>query len=264
MRVAFPPLPMEPSPQVTLYVGFSRSGVAPGTPGAWATPPPAPSPRRLTLNGGFVVLDRQQRHLHDRAQALGFADLHSYLRARCQQHATLAQLAGQLGTTTLVVRRLLDHAGLAPSPQPALSAAGRRRGTEQRLARRAAQLGFSDLRAYLTDRLVGQAWPLAQVTSELGTHHKTLRRLLDHHQLHRARQAAPTRAAGARGRRQAQARAWQAKRQARLAELGFQELAGYLEARVVEEGWSVRRVRAELGVGGVWLVEQLAKLGLRS
>src|SRR6266536_180989 len=263
MRVAFPPLPMEPSPQVTSGDGISRSGVAPGTPGAWATPPTAPSPSELAIKGGFTVVDRQQRRLHDCAHTLGFADLDGYLVARCQQQASLAQLAGQLGTTTPVVRRLLDHAGLAPSPQPVLSAAGRRRGTEQRLARRAAQLGFPTLHAYLTDRLVGQAWPLAQVTSELGTHHKTLRRLLDHHQLRRARQAGPTRLAGARG-RQAQARGWQAKRQLRLAELGFGDLAGYLHARVVEEGWSVRRVRAELRVGGVWPVEQLAKLGLRS
>jgi hypothetical protein len=55
----------------------------------------------------------------------------------------------------------------------------------------------------------------------------------------------------------------QARRAARLAELGFADLAGYLRVRYVEQGWSVKRMRAELGVGRTWLVAQLARLGLR-
>jgi hypothetical protein len=60
-----------------------------------------------------------------------------------------------------------------------------------------------------------------------------------------------------------QAAAWQARRTERLAELGFQNLAAYLQRRHVEQVWSVRRMRTELGVGRGWLVAELARLGLR-
>lgn len=62
------------------------------------TPPPAPSPRKLTLRGGFTVLDPQQRRLHDHARAQGYSDLASHLQARCQQQASPAQLAASLPT----------------------------------------------------------------------------------------------------------------------------------------------------------------------
>jgi hypothetical protein len=58
-----------------------------------------------------------------------------------------------------------------------------------------------------------------------------------------------------------QAVGWQARRAARLAELGFEDLAAYLRARQVEQGWSVKRMRAELGVGRRWLVGELTRLG---
>ncbi len=66
--------------------------------------------------GGFTVLDQEQRRLHNHAHALGFADLGSYLRARCRQQASPAQLARELATTTTVVRRLLDQAALPHHP----------------------------------------------------------------------------------------------------------------------------------------------------
>jgi hypothetical protein len=66
--------------------------------------------------GGFTVLAPQQRRLHNHAHALGFADLGSYLRARCRQQASPAQLARELATTTTVVRRLLDQAALPHHP----------------------------------------------------------------------------------------------------------------------------------------------------
>jgi hypothetical protein len=47
---------------------------------------------------------------------------------------------------------------------------------------------------------------------------------------------------------------WQARRVARLVELSFQDLAAYLQARRVAQGWSVKRMRAELGVGRRWLM----------
>jgi hypothetical protein len=75
------------------------------------------------------------------------------------------------------------------------------------------------------------------------------------------RRTPPALAAGEQG-RQAQSAAWQARRAARLAELGFADLAVYLQCRHVELGSSVRRIRAELRVGRCWLVGELARLGL--
>jgi hypothetical protein len=53
---------------------------------------------------------------------LGFADLHSYLVARCQHDASLTQLAGELHTTRDVVRRLINQAGIQRSSPRARSA----------------------------------------------------------------------------------------------------------------------------------------------
>src|SRR6266568_2687383 len=123
----------------TSSIGISRSGGAPGTPGACITPPAAPTPRTLTLRGGFPVLDSQQHRLHDRARALGFADLGGYLRARCQQRASPAQLASELATTTKILRRLLDMAGITPSPRQVTAARRLRTTTDQHLTHRAAE-----------------------------------------------------------------------------------------------------------------------------
>lgn len=50
----------------------------------------------------------------------------------------------------------------------------RRHATDQRLTARATQLGFIDVQAYLADRLGVRAWPLAEVTAELGAHRVTV------------------------------------------------------------------------------------------
>jgi hypothetical protein len=110
--------------------------------------------------------------------------------------------------------------------------------------------------------VVEQGWLLAEVAAELAAHRVTVRRLLDRHGIRRVRRTPAERAAAASG-RQVQAVGWQARRAARLAELGFAELAGYLRARHVAQGWSVKRMRAELRVGRRWLVGELARLGLR-
>ena len=91
---------MRSSSQVISAGPVSRSGGAPGTPSAWETPPAAPTRCRLVLNGGFTVLDGQQRRLHHRAHTLGFPDLGSYLVARSQQDTSLAQLASELDWTS--------------------------------------------------------------------------------------------------------------------------------------------------------------------
>ncbi len=207
--------------------------------------------------GGFAVVDGQQRRLHARARTLGFADLHGYLDARCQQQASLAQLAGELATTTPVIGRLLDHAGLQPPPPSAAAARQRRRATDQRLTLRAAELGFATLEAYLADRVAQRAWPLRRIAGELGAHPATVADRLDRHGLRRQR---PT--AGHQRAAQRRAARWAAKRQARLAELGFADMDGYLQARRAQQGWSLRRMRAELRVRRAWLEGELDRLGM--
>src|SRR6266540_714166 len=145
---------------------MSRSGGAPGSPGACIARPPAPSPGKLTLRGGFTVLDRQQCRLDQRARALGFVDLASYLRARCEQDAALPRMASELATTTPVVRGLLTQEGIQRPPQTVMTAKHRRRLTDQRLARQAAQLGFATLEDYLADRVAERAWPLGEVAGQ--------------------------------------------------------------------------------------------------
>jgi hypothetical protein len=148
------------------------------------------------------------------------------------------------------------------APRPQRLAAQRRRYTEERIAGRMAALGFADVQAYLLDRVVEQGWLLAEVAAELGAHRVTVRRLLDRHSIRRA-QRTPAERAAAEARRRVQAVEWQARRAARLAELGFADLAAYLRTRQVEQGWSVKRMRGELGIGRRWLVGELARLGLR-
>ncbi len=71
----------------------------------------------------------------------------------------------------------------------------------------------------------------------------------------RTRRTAGQLAVAERG-RQVQSGSWQVRRAARLAELGFGDLAGYLQVRHVEQGWSIKRMRVELGVVRNWLVDQ--------
>jgi AraC-like DNA-binding protein len=142
----------------------------------------------LVLSGGFTVLDRRQRRLHDRAHTLGFTDLGSYLVARCQHDASLAQLAGELHTTIDVVRRLIAQAGIQRSSPKVRSARQRRHATDQRLTERAGELGFADLGAYLADRVAEQAWTLVQIADELGVDSNTVRDRLNASGVRRIRQ----------------------------------------------------------------------------
>ena len=160
------------------------------------------------------------------------------------------------------VQAALVRSGVRLAPRPQRLAAQRRRYTEERIANRVAALGFAEVRAYLVDRVVQRAWLLAEVAAELGAHRLTVRRLLDRNGIRRVRRTTAERAASDKG-RGAQSGGWQARRAARLAELGFADLAEYLRARHVEQGWSVKRMRAELRVGRRWLVGELARLGLR-
>jgi hypothetical protein len=199
----------------------------------------------------------QQRRLHDHARAQGFAGLGGYLQARCRQQASPAQLASELGTTPTVVRRLLDTAGLTPPPRRMSAARQRRSTTDQHLAARAGELGFPSLQTYLADRAVTRRWPSTSIASELRVYPGTVRDRLDQYGLPRQRATIrPHRAV------QRQTACWAAKRQARLASVGFADVEDYLRVRRVKQGWSLRRMLAELQVGSAWLKGQLHRLGI--
>lgn len=193
---------------------------------------------------------------------LGFEDLYEYLQARCDAGHSIPRIATELGVRDWQLQAALSRLAVPLTPRPQRLAAQRRRYTEERIAARVAQLGFADVQAYLVDRVVEQGWLLAEVAAELAAHRLTVRRLLERHGIRRVRRTPAERAAAESGRR-VQSVGWQARRAARLAELGFVDLAAYLRARHVAQGWSIKRMRAELRVGRRWLVGELARLGLR-
>jgi hypothetical protein len=244
---------------VAAGVAIAVSG---GTGNAWATPPPAETPCRLVLSGGFRVDGGLDRRLEERVRAVGFDGLREYLQARCDTGHSVPGIAAELGVPDWQVQAALARLRVRLAPRSQRLAAQRRRYTQQRIAARVIELGFADVQAYLLDRVVEQGWLLAEVTAELAAHRVTVRRLLDRYGIRRVRRTPAERAAAESGRR-VQTVGWQARRAARLAELGFADLACYLRARHVEQGWSVKRMRAELQVGRRWLVGGLGRLGLR-
>jgi hypothetical protein len=200
--------------------------------------------------------------LEARVGALGFDDLGAYLQVRCDAGHSVPRIAAELGLGDWQVQAALARLAVRLAPHPQRLAAQRRRYTEERIAARMAELGFADVQAYLLDRVVERSWLLIEVAAELAAHRLTVRRLLHRYGIRRVRRSPAERAAADAGLR-VRAVSWQACRAGRLAELGFADLAGYLRARRVEEGWSVRRMRAELHVGRRWLVAELDRLGLR-
>jgi hypothetical protein len=124
------------------------------------------------------------------------------------------------GVADWQVQAALARLQVRLAPRPRRLAAQRRRHTEQRIAARVAALGFTDVQEYLVDRVVQQGWLLAEVAAELAAHRLTVRRLLDRHGIRRVRRTPRERAASESGRR-VQAVGWQARRAARLAELGL-------------------------------------------
>jgi AraC-like DNA-binding protein len=209
-----------------------------------------------------VVDDGRVRQLQRCVGQLGFADLRSYLQARCDSGHSVPGLARELGESEWTITQALATLGIVLPPRPQRLALQRRRHAEDRIANRVAELGFADVRAYLEDRLIQQEWLLAEVAAELGAHRETVRRLMQQTGVQRRRRTARQLAVGERG-RWVQSVSWQQRRAARLEELGFTDLAGYLQRRYLEQGWSIKRMRAELGVGRNWLVAQMAWLGLR-
>jgi AraC-like DNA-binding protein len=209
-----------------------------------------------------VVDDGGIRRLERHTGQLGFADLRSYLQTRCDTGHSVPRLAQELGESEWTIGQALTTLGIVLPPRPQQLALQRRRYAQEPIAARVAALGFADVRAYLVDRLIEREWLLAEVAAELAADRRTVRRLLRQAGVTRRRRTAQQLAAGERG-RQMQSVSWQQRRAARLAELGFADLAGYLQRRYLEQGWSIGQMRAELGVGRNWLVAQLARLGLR-
>ncbi len=209
-----------------------------------------------------MVDDGRVRRLEGQARRLGFPDLRGYLQARCDTGHSVPGLAQELGASEWTITKALATLGITLPPRPGRLARQRRRHAEERIAARMAALGFVDVRAYLVDRLIEQEWLLAVVAAELAADRRTVRRLMQQAGVTRRRRTARQLTAGERG-RQVQSVSWQTRRAARLTELGFADLSGYLQARHVEQRWSIKQIRAELRVGRNWLVAEMARLGFR-
>jgi AraC-like DNA-binding protein len=209
-----------------------------------------------------VVDDGRVRRLEQHARQLGFPELRDYLQARCDSGHSVPALARELGESEWTITKALATLGVVLPPQPERLALQRRGYAKERVAARVAAVGFAEVRAYLEDRLIEQEWLLADVAAELGAHRETVRRLMRRVGVERRRRTTRQLAVGERGRR-VQSVSCQQRRATRLEELGFADLGGYLRRRYLEQGWSVKRMRAELRVGRNWLVAQMARLGIR-
>jgi hypothetical protein len=216
----------------------------------------------VVIDGGFRVDGGRYRRLDQQAGRLGFRGLRACLQALSDAGYSLPRLAQQLGTTEWVVSQALGEFGVQRQDRRARLAMQRRRAAEERVAGRVAELGFVDVQAYLMDRVAKREWLVSAVVAELGAAPVTVRRLLDRYGVRRSQRTNGEQAAAARGRR-VQEKGWQARRAARLAELGFADLGSYLRVRYVGQGWSVGRMRDELGVGKAWLVAELHRLGIK-
>jgi hypothetical protein len=153
---------------------------------------------------------------------LGFESLRAYLQARCDAGHSVPRIATELGVGDWQEQAVLARSGVRLASRPQRLTAQRRRYTEQRIAARVAQLGFADVRAYLVERVIEQAWLLSEVAAELAAHRPTVRRLLDRHGIRRVRRTPDERAAAA-DKGLVQSVGWQARRAARLAELSSLE-----------------------------------------
>jgi hypothetical protein len=79
-------------------------------------------PGRLTIRGGFTVIDTRQRRLDQQARRLGFADLRGCLQALLDDGWSIPQLVTHLGTTQAAIRRAIeDHHIRQPSRRQQLA-----------------------------------------------------------------------------------------------------------------------------------------------
>jgi AraC-like DNA-binding protein len=184
-----------------------------------------------------VVDDGHTRRLQQRVRRLGYPDLRGYLQTRCDTGHSIPGLAQELGESEWTVTQVIATLGVVLPPRRQRLALQRRRHAQDRIAARVAELGFAEVRAYLEDRLIEQERLLADVAAELAADRRTVRRLMQQAGVQRCRRTTRQVAVAERG-RQVQSVSWQARRAARLAELGFADLAGYLQRRYVEQSCS--------------------------
>jgi AraC-like DNA-binding protein len=215
----------------------------------------------VVIDGGFRVDGGRFRQLEQQAERLGFANLRTCLQALSDAGYSVSQLAEELGATRWLVSQALSEFGIQRQDPRARLAQQRRLAAEERVAARMAELGFVDVQAYLADRVAERGWLVAAVVAELGAAPVTVRRLLDRYGIRRLQRTSAEQAAAAGGHR-VQQEGWQARRAARLAQLGFADLGSYLRVRV-GQGWSVGRMRAEIRVSRAWLVGEMRRLGIK-
>jgi hypothetical protein len=190
------------------------------------------------------------------------AGLRAYLDARYTTAThSLPALAAELGTSVWLVRAAMDAHRVPRLPGPKAKGRARRAASDRHATARITALGFPDVGTYLDDRYDERAWPLPWLVEELGTGIRVVRRLLAEHGITRSGATAAQATAAARG-RALQVASHAERRQARVAALGFAELTAYLRVRRVEQGWSLARIGAELGVGRHWLRAHLNTLEL--
>jgi hypothetical protein len=112
-----------------------RVALSGGTGNAWANPPPAETPRRLLLSGGFRVDGSRDRRLEERARVLGFEDLRGYLQARCDAGYSIPRIGSELRVSDWQVRAALARSGVRLAAPPAATdaaATAPHRGADRR------------------------------------------------------------------------------------------------------------------------------------
>jgi len=181
--------------------------------------------RRLVIQATFSPAAPDRRTLEGRAHALGFADLATYLTDRyLVEERSLIGIATELGVTIHIIRGLRDALGIRAHGGVRARGRSLRAGNDQRATERAVELGFPDLRGYLTDRSTDRAWPIPQIAAELGTGQSIVARLLQALGENGVRATESVAAAAQRGRARA-AMLLARRRQAALADLGYADLA---------------------------------------
>jgi hypothetical protein len=135
-------------------------------------------------------------------------------------------------------------------PRPERLARQRRRHAQERTTKRVAALGFADVRAFLEGRVIDQERLLAEVAAGLAADRRTVRRLVQQAGVTRRQRTARQLAVGEQSRR-VRSVPWQARRAARLEELGSADLGVYLQRGYREQVWRLKRMGAERRVAAI-------------
>jgi hypothetical protein len=227
--------------------------------------------RRRTQQQGRRVsaarIARFREHRERRARELGFADVDALVRQRyVVDGASVAEIADALGCAAITLIDEMERLGIPRRPEDERLALGRAVLAERRaeaaraLEARVGELGFPDVRAYLSDRIRARRWRQVDVAAELGVHISRIRKLMRQHGVRSARGAAPADQLdpdGYQRRRLSVAQhALAARRRARDDEiarrLGFADIAAWYAARRAA-GATNREMMEEAQMGEKWL-----------